>query len=92
MAEEKKKEVKGEVKEGENGQNNRRPRKRKNKVTKKVEILKEIYKKGTNAQKKALDDIIADYQDYCNLPNLENQYKELGDKIRDIKAKNAPNE
>ena len=42
-------------------------------------------KKGTQSQKDAIDKIIADYRDYCNLPNLEQQYKELGEKIKGIK-------
>jgi len=63
----------------------KRTRKRKTEITKKLEILKEIMKKGTQSQKDAIDKIITDYRDYCNLPNLEQQYKELGEKIKGIK-------
>ena len=69
----------------------KRTRKRKTEVTKKLEILKDILKKGTQSQKDAIDKIITDYKDYLDLPNLEQKYKELGDKIKDIKEKNITN-
>ena len=70
----------------------KRKQKRKNKVTEKLKVLKVIIKKGTKAQRDAIDALIKDYQEYCDLPNLEEQYKALGDKIKDIKEKNAPSE
>lgn len=69
----------------------KRIRKRKTEITKKLEILKEILKKGSQSQKDAIDKIITDYKDYLDLPNLEQKYKELGDKIKEIKDKNTPN-
>jgi hypothetical protein len=41
----------------------KRTRKRKTVITKKLEILKEIMKKGTQSQKDAIDKIITDYRD-----------------------------
>ena len=70
----------------------KRKQKRKNKVTEKLKVLKNIIKNGTDAQKAAVDALIKDYQEYCDLPNLEEKYKALGDKIKDIKEKNAPSE
>ena len=70
----------------------KRKLKRKNKVTEKLKVLKNIIKNGTDAQKAAVDALIKDYQEYCDLPNLEEKYKALGDKIKDIKEKNALSE
>ena len=70
----------------------KRKQKRKNKVTEKLKVLKNIIKNGTDAQKAAVDALIKDYQEYCDLPNLEEKYKALGDKIKDIKEKNALSE
>lgn len=70
----------------------KRKQKRKNKVTEKLKVLKNIIKNGTDAQKAAVDAIINDYNEYCSLPELEKQYQALGDKIKDIKEKNAPSE
>ena len=88
MEEVKKEEQKAEKKE----EKQKRKRKRKNKVKEKLNVLKNIIKNGTDAQKAAVDALIKDYQDYCDLPNLEEQYKALGDKIKDIKEKNALSE
>jgi hypothetical protein len=70
----------------------KRKQKRKNKVTEKLKVLKNIIKNGTDAQKAAIEALIKDYLEYCDLPKLEEQYKALGDKIKDIKEKNAPSE
>ena len=89
MEEVKKKEVKKEELKDEK---KKRKLKRKNKVTEKLKVLKNIIKNGTDAQKAAVDALIKDDQEYCDLPNLEKKYKALGDKIKDIKEKNALSE
>ena len=83
---------KEEQKDVKNKSNQNRKKKRKNKVTEKLKVLKNIIKNGTDAQKAAVDALIKDYQEYCDLPNLEEKYKALGDKIKDIKEKNALSE
>ena len=83
---------KEEQKDVKNKSNQNRKKKRKNKVTEKLKVLKNIIKNGTDAQKAAVDALINDYNEYCSLPELEKQYQALGDKTKDIKEKNAPSE
>jgi hypothetical protein len=66
----------------------RRRRRRKTEVQLKLEKLKEILKKGTEVQKKAIDKIIAQYDDYTNLETLKAERDKLNARIEAVEAQN----
>lgn len=66
----------------------KRRRRRKTDVQLKLEKLKEILKKGTEAHKKAIDNIIAQYDDYTNLDTLKAERDNLIARIEAVEAQN----
>ena len=66
----------------------KRRRRRKTEVQLKLEKLKEILKKGTEAHKKAIDKIITEYDDYTNLETLKAERDKLIARIEAVEAQN----
>lgn len=66
----------------------KRRRRRKTDVQLKLEKLKEILKKGTEAHKKAIDKIITQYDDYTNLEDLKAKRDALNARIEAVEAQN----